>query len=328
MRNLRCFKDGILATCLALASVSAFSQANEAFPTRPVMVIAGIAAGGPIDLEARLYTPRLGALLGQSFILDFKPGAAGTIGAAHVARAKPDGYTLMVISAGFTVFPAFYKDLPFNVVKDFTPISLMSERTSVLQVRPSFPATTFSEYLAYARANPGKSNYGTTGVGSITHLAGAWMHGETNTKVTFIPFKGTGPLLQELVAGRVDVASGTLIATLPLIKSGKVRALAILNDKRSELLPNVQTVNEQGIPGYNYSNWIGFIGPAGLAPAVLRTLNDGFSKVAKHPEVVAVLESQGSVAVGGSPAAFSRLITAETARWQKIVDENGIKLEK
>lgn len=236
----------LLAAEPAAGAPLAMAQPADSYPSRPVMVVAGIAAGGPIDLEARLYTPRISALLGQSFVLDFKPGASGTIGAAHVARARPDGHTLMVVLAGFTVFPSFYKDLSFDVVKDFAPVSLMSERTSVLQVPVYFPVRSFPEYIAHARAHPGKINYGTTGAGSITHLAGAWMHWATQTRVTFIPYKGTGPLLLELVAWRVDVASGTLVAALPIIKAGKVRPIAILNDKRSRLMPEVPTVAEQG----------------------------------------------------------------------------------
>jgi tripartite-type tricarboxylate transporter receptor subunit TctC len=324
LRTLACCAAAVSALALPAA---ALAQA-DAFPSRPVTVIASIAAGGPIDLEARLYTPRISALLGQSFVLDFKPGAAGTIGSAYVAKSRPDGYTLLVTSAGFTVFPAFYKDLSFDVVKDFAPISAMSERASVLMVPTSFPVKSFAEYMAYAKANPGKINYGTTGVGSITHLAGAWMHGATGTKVTFIPYKGTGPLLIELVAGRVNVASGTTIAALPLIKQGKVRPIAMLNARRSRQLPDVPTVAEQGIPGYNYQNWVGFLAPGGTPAAVVNKLGEGFARVAKMPEVIAALEAEGSSAVGNTPAQFAKQIATETATWQKIVDDNGIRLEE
>ena len=321
------------AWCWAIISMLncavVFAQgAADNYPNKPVTVVAAIAAGGPIDLEARPYLAKISAMMGQSFVFDFRPGAAGTIGAGYVAKARPDGYTLLVISAGFTVFPAFYKDLPFDVVRDFAHVSLMSERTSVLQVPVSFPAKTFPEYIAYARANPGKINYGTTGVGSITHLAGAWMHGATNTKVTFIPYKGTGPLLQELMAARVDVASGTLVSALPLMKTGKVRPIAILNDKRSTLLPGVPTVAEQGVPGYNYSNWLGFVAPGGTPVAIVNKLSEGFARVARMPEIVSALEAEGSIAVGSTPAQFRQLIVTETARWQKVVQETGIKLEE
>lgn len=320
------FRYAVVSTVLLSGTVGAQETAS-AYPTKPVVVVAGIAAGGPIDREARLYTAKIATYLGQQFILDFKPGGAGTIGAGHVAKAKPDGYTLLVVSAGFTVFPAFYKNLPFDIITDFAPISVMSERTSVLQVHPAFLAKTFAEYVAYAKAHPGKVNYGTTGAGGIAHLAGAWLHSATNTSVTFVPYKGTGILLLELVAGRIDVASGTLISALPLIKAGKTRALAILNDQRSKLLPDVPTVAEQGVPGYNYSNWIGFLAPSATPPAIISKLREAFVKVAHAPDIAAQLEAAGSIPVGSTPAEFRQLIISETARWQKVVKETGTKLE-
>ena len=327
MNKPACLRWSCLGAALVLGQ--AFAQGSaDTYPARPVTVIASIAAGGPIDLEARLYLPRISTLLGQSFVMDFKPGAAGSIGSGYVAKSRPDGYTLLVTSAGFTVFPAFYKDLSFDVVKDFAPISAMSERASVLMVPAAFAVKSFAEYIAYARANPGKINYGTTGVGSITHLAGAWMHGATNTRVTYIPYKGTGPLLVELVAGRVDVASGTLIAALPLVKTGKVRPIAMLNARRSPRLPDVATVAEHGVPGYNYQNWVGFLAPGGTPAAIVNKLGEGFARVARMPEVIATLDAEGSAAVGNTPAQFSRQIATETALWQKIVQDNGIKLEE
>ena len=237
-------------TAVFLYASAVFAQGTaEAYPSKAVTVVAAIAPGGGIDVEARMYTTRISALMGQQFVLDFKPGAAGTIGAAYVARAKPDGYTLHVVGGGFSVFPAFYKDLSFDVVKDFAQISQMSERSSVLQLSPNFPAKNFAEFVVYARANPGKVNYGTTGAGSITHLAGAWLADATNSKITFVHYKGTGPLLIDLMAGRLDIGSGILAAALPYVNTGKTRAIAMLNDKRSSLLPGVQTVAEQGVPG-------------------------------------------------------------------------------
>ena len=316
------------ALAAALLSVHALAQESVgSYPSKPVVVIAGIATGGGIDIEGRLYLKKMTEFLGQPFVLDFKPGAAGTIGAGYVAKARPDGYTLLATTGGFTVFPAFYKDLSFDVMRDFAPISLMSERFSVLQVSQSFPAKTFPEYLAYVKANPGKVNFGTTGVGSITHLAGAWLHGATNTSVTFIPYKGNGPLMQELIAGRVDVSCGILTSSLPLVKAGKSRALAVLNDKQSRLFPGLKTVAEHGVTGYNYANWMGFLAP-GATPAVLvNKLSDEFARTARSQEVVNVLESEGSIPVGSTPAQFRQLIALETARWQKVVLDNGIKLD-
>ncbi len=313
---------GMLFPCLAFAQ-----NVADNYPSRAVTVVAAIAPGGGIDTEARTYVTKVSALLGQSFVLDFKPGAAGTIGAGYVAKARPDGYTLHVVAGGFSVFPAFYKDLSFDVVRDFAPISLMSERTSVLQVAPNFPAKNFAEFIAYAKANPGKVNYGTTGAGSITHLAGAWLADATNTKFTFIHYKGTGPLLLELMAGRLDVGSGILAAALPYVKSGKTRAIAMMNEKRSKLLPGLPTVAEQGAAGFNYTNWMGFLAPAATPPAIVNKLSENFAKVARSPDVVSALEAEGSSAVGSTPAQFRQLIVTESARWQKIVQDAGITLE-
>jgi len=316
---------------VVLASVggSALAQSGaDSYPSRPVTVIAAIAAGGGIDVEARMYTTKLSPLMGQQFLLDFKPGAAGTIGAAYVAKAKPDGYTLHVVGGGFSVFPAFYKDLPFDVVKDFAAVSLMSERTSVLQVSTKFPAKTFNEVIAYARANPGKVNYGTTGPGSITHLAGAWLADAAKVKFTFIHYKGTGPLLQEMVSGRLDMGSGILAAALPIVKAGRTQAIAMLNNKRSTLLPNIPTVEEQGIPGYNYTNWMGFLAPAATPMPIVNKLSTNLAQVARMPDILAVHEKSGSVSVGSSPGEFRELIASEAARWQRIVKEAGITLEE
>ena len=298
----------------------------DSYPQRPVVVVAGIAPGGPIDLEARVYVTKMTSLMGQSFVLDFKPGATGTIGAAFVAKARPDGHTLLVASASFTIFPSVYDDLSFDVVKDFAPLTLATQRTSVLQVNPSFPAKTLSEYLAYARANPGKINFGTTGAGSGSHLAGAWLHTATNTKVTFVHFKGTGQLLQEVIAGRIDVASGTLVLSFPLIKTGKVHPMVILNDQRSKLLPELPTVAEQGIPDFNYSNWLGFLAPAATPVPIVNKLGEAFARAARSPDVIASLDVGGSIAVGSTPAQFRQLIITETARWRKVIQAAGIKL--
>ena len=249
--SFRLFVGSVAIAILALSGAANGQSAPDQYPSKPVVIVAGIAPGGPIDLEARVYSNKLTTMLGQTFVIDFKPGATGTIGAAFVAKARPDGYTLLVASASFTIFPSVYDDLSFDVVKDFAPLTLATQRTSVLQVNPSFPAKTLPEYLAYARANPGRINFGTTGAGSGSHLAGAWLHTATNTKVTFVHFKGTGQLLQEVMAGRIDVASGTLVLSLPLIKSGKVHPMVILNDQRSKLLPDLPTVSEQGIPDFN-----------------------------------------------------------------------------
>lgn len=312
---------------LAMAlGASAFAQGIQSFPSKPVTVIVAFASGGPIDLETRLYLPRVSEQLGQPLIIEYKLGQGTALGTGFVAKAKPDGYTILSNSAALTVFPAFYKNLDFDVVKDLAPVTQMSKRSSVLQASPSFPAKTFADYITYARNNPGRINYGTAGVGDISHLVGEWLHSLTSTKVTFVPFKGTGPILVELMAGRVDVTSGTLIAALPLVRSGKVRPLAMLGDKRSKHMPDVPTVAEHNLPEFDYANWLGIFAPAGTPAPIVSRLNEAFVKVSRLPAIVAELDAQGSDAVGSSPEQFRKYVAAEVARWGKVVEGAGIKL--
>lgn len=324
---MNCSRSLLAGVMLAALSGSAFAQGSAAgFPSRPVVIISGFAPGGSVDIESRLYAPVMSKIMGQSFVIDFRPGAGTTIGIGYVVKASPDGYTLLGHTTALTVVPAFYKDLPFNVVKDLAPVSQMANRTSVLMASTIFPPRTFTEYIAYAKANPGKVNYGTAGNGEISHLAGAWLHSLTNTTVTFIPFKGTGPALQELMAGRVDISSGIIGTALPLLQSGKVRILAVLGRQRVKQYPDIPTVAEMGVSEYNYGAWMGFLAPAATPPAIIDKLSEGFAKVVRTPEIAAELERQGASPVGGTPAQFRQLITTEVARWQKVVDESGIKL--
>ena len=316
---------GLISAILAALSFAAFGQAQP-YPAKPVTLIVSAAPGGPNELEARIYANKMTELLAQQFLLDFKPGAGTTLGPAFVAKAAADGYTRLVATGNFTVAPSFYKNLSYNNVRDFAPLSLMSKRMSALLVHPSFPAKSFAEYLAYAKTSPGKLNFGTTGAGSITHLAGAWMHSATGTQATFVHYKGAGPQQLDLVSGRLDATAMGLLVGLPLIKAGKLRALAILNDRRSDLLPGVPTIAEQGIPGYDYPAWLGLLAPAGTPAAVVGRLSENLARVAKSPDVAAKLEAEGGVMIGSTPAQFGQLIVAETARWQKLIQELGITL--
>lgn len=328
MRFLRLLMSCAAASATLFSGAALAQDKADAYPSKPFVFVVPVAVGGPNDLEARLYAAKMSGLTGQQFIVDNKPGAGTRIGTAYVAKAKPDGYTLLVVTGNFTTIPALHKDLPFDTIRDFAPVSLMSKRPLVLFSYPSFPAKTFGEYIAYAKANPGKINFGTTGVGGISHLLGSWMHSATNTKVTFIPYKGTGPMLPDLFAGRVDVHVTILPYTLPLIKSGKVRPLAITDDKRSKLLPDLPTVAEQGIPGYNYASWHGYAAPGATPAATVTKLSEGFARVAKAPDVAGPSEAEGHVMVGSTAAQFRQLIVTETDRWRKVVQDAGIRLEE
>ena len=328
MRNIGwwvriCGLSAALFPCVTLGQGSA-----DAYPTKPVTLIIAFAPGGPVDREFRLYAPKLGSLLGQSFVTDFKPGAAGSIGAAYVARARPDGYTLLVLTTSVTAAAALYKDLAYDTVRDFAPISLINKRVPLMVAYPGFGPRNFKDYLAYARANPGRVNIGNSGAGGSGHLASAWMHNLAKVDVTFIHYKGAGPQLVDLIAGRVDVAVMAVLASLPLIKSGKVRPLVIMDDKRSGSLPEVPTAAEQGLTGFSYSNWLGIAAPGATPAAIVNSLSEAIFRVVKMPDVAGPLEAEGIVMVGSTPGQFKQVMITEVERWRKVVQDNHISLDE
>jgi tripartite-type tricarboxylate transporter receptor subunit TctC len=318
----------VIATAILCAASARAQPVTAGYPTKPITVIVPFAAGGPVDLETRMYTTRLAELLRQQVIVDYRPGAGTSIAAGIVARGKPDGYTLLSVSSALAVFPAFYKDLTFDVLTDLAPLVLMSSKTSVLMVRAASPFQTFAQYLEFARANPGKLNYGTSDTGGISHLSGMWLHKLARSTVTFVPYKGNGPLMLDLMAGRVDIASASPIVALPLIQSGKLRPMAIKGGSRMKQLPDIPTVAEHGMPEYIDENWQGFIGPAGMPDTVVTKLVDAMIAVAKHPPIVSALESQSSKPMGSGPAAFKTFIATEVVRWKKLVEESGMQLSR
>ena len=316
-----CFLALIFASALV---VSAAAKA-QAYPSRPVTVIVPFSAGGPVDSETRRYAAHISDMIGQPVVVDYKPGAGTSIGAAYVAKAKPDGYTLLSDSSAFAVFPAFYKDLRFDPLKDLVPITMMNEITSVLMVPAASPLKNFSEYLAYTKANPGKLSYGTSGVGDISHLSAVWMHSIAMTKVTFVPYKGNGPMMVDLLAGRVDAGSASLVQALPHIRARKVRVLAVRGPNRVKPLPDVPAVNEYpGMKQFASVNWLGFFAPAGTPAPVIDKLSSTLIAISKMPDVIAELELQASTPVGSTPAEFKALVTDEITRWKKVVAETVI----
>ena len=315
-----------LAASLAFMGAARAQESATAFPSKPVTIIIPVAAGGANDNETRLYVTKMTQLTGRSFLLDYKAGAGSTIGTAYVAKATPDGYTLLAVSPNFTVLPVLYKDVSFDPLKDFAPVAQMSTRTTVLLVSPDFPARSFADYLAYAKTNPDKMNFGTAGAGSGTHLAGAWLHSASNTKVTFVHYKGIGPAMQDLMTGRVDATAAVLAPAMPLIKAGKARPLAILNNERTKLLPDMHTAAEQGLPGYNWATWLGIVAPAATPAAIVNKLNEGLARVARMPDVVSSMEAEGSIPVGSTPQQFRQILATESGIWRKVVQDNAIRI--
>lgn len=314
------------SAAIASAMLFAGQAGAQPYPSRPITVIVPFAAGGPVDMDTRRYCAKLAEIIGQQVLIDYKPGAGTSIGAGYVAKAKPDGYTLLSSSSAFAVFPAFYPDPGFDPLKDLIPLRMMNALVSAMVVPASSTLKSFSEYLAYAKANPGKLNWGTSGVGDVSHLGAVWLNMAAGVKVTYVPFKGSGPMLIEVLAGRIDIASSSIVQVLPHIRAGKLRPLAVRSAYRIKPLPDVPAVNEHpGLKDYSSVNWLGFFAPAGTPPAVVDRLAGALAQVARAPDIVAELESQASTPIGNTPTEFRAMVIEEVARWKKLVAEAGIK---
>ena len=315
-----------LASCLPLA---AWSQgAAETFPSKAIVLINPLAAGGPQETETRLYAQKIMENTGWKVLVDFRAGAGGTLGLAYVAKAAPDGHTVLTSSSSFVMTPALYPNLPFDPVKDLTPVSLINTKGNMLVVSTLLPVRTVTEYIAYARANPGAINFGTSGAGGAVHLPGAWLHNMTNTQATFIHYKGTGPLLPDLVAGRVHATYAFPVVTMPFVKAGKLRALGVTSADRIKNLPDIPAVQEQ-VPGFDFTSWLGAFVPARTPTAIVNRLGAEFAKMARDPEIVRKLADEHYfVSVGSTPEQFRQYIAPQFDFWRKLVRDNGIKLEE
>ena len=311
----------------ALSSGAALSQSGVDYPSKPVTFIVPYVPGGTSDVEARLYGQKLQESLRQPFVFDYKPGAGSTIGTAFVARSAPDGHTLLIHTATFTVAPALYGDrTPYDPIRDFAPVSITTMTPNFMLVNAGMPVRTMKEYLAHVRANPGKVNFGTSGVGGINHLAAAWMHNTVGAKVTYIHYKGGSDTLRTLVSGETDVAYAPPLSSLPYVKSGKLRLLALTTGERARIFPDVPTLIEEGIPGYEWSQWVAVFAPAKTPAAIVNKLGAEFGRIAKLPDVVQKLE-QGKLVVGSTPEELRKLVAREVPAWKKIVQESGIKID-
>ncbi len=324
-------RRNIMAACVAATSMLFATQAlpqAAKFPVRPVTLVQPFTPGGSTDIEARIYHQRLMEALGQTVLLDYKPGAGSAVGIAWVSKQAPDGYTIVSVTPGLTIIPAFMLDkTPYDAVRDLAPITQMTRRSAFLLVPPSLGIKNFEEYMAYVKANPGKLNFGTSGSGSIFHISGAWLHAMTNTKVVFIHYKGAAPMLADLMAGTIQAAPAPVFVGMSFVKSGKLVPVAYLGGTRYKGMPDLKTVAEQGWPEYEYASWSGFLAPARTPPAIVDTLHAAFARVAKSPEIVAKMDIEGTEMVASRPAEFSKLIALELARYKKIVTENNIKAE-
>lgn len=311
---------------LLLASPLATVQAQDSYPTRPVRIIVPFAAGGVADLLPRAVGDKLTQQWGQPVIVENKTGASGNIGMAEGARAAPDGYTLVLAPAGnLTVNPTLFPNLPFDTERDFVAVTLLAQSPNVLVVHPSVPAKTFAELVAYAKANPGKLNFASPGDGSGAHLAGELLNLEAGIRTAHIPYKGIAPAVNDLLGGNVQMMFAGISTVLQHIKSGKLVALAIASPKRNPQLPEVPTVAESGLPGFDVTSWYGVIARAGTPPAIVDKLQRDMAAALQMEDVKARLFALGLEPVGNTPAAFAALIQAERRKWSDIVSRAGIK---
>jgi tripartite-type tricarboxylate transporter receptor subunit TctC len=296
------------------------------YPTRPVRIVAGFAAGGGVDITARLIGQWLGGRLGQSFITENRPGAGGNIGTEAVVTAAPDGYTLLLATVPNAVNASLYEKLDFNFIRDIAPVAGIIRVPMVILLNPLVPARTVPEFIAYAKANPGKVNMASAGNGSAPHLAGELFKMMAGVDLVHIPYRGQGPALTDLLGGQVQVLFATTPGTSEYISSGKLRALAVTSASRAEMLPELPTVGDF-VPGYDTSQWYGLCAPAKTPPDIVNRLNVEVNAGIADPGMKAKLAAIGGEPLPGTPADFARLIAEETDKWAKVVRAAGIKAE-
>jgi len=302
-------------------------SAAAAYPDHPIRFVVPVAAGGGNDIVARLLAQKLTDAWGQSVVVDNRPGAATAIGAEIVAKAIPDGYTIMLTSVSFAINAGMRKQLPFDPVRDFATITQVARVPQIMVVNPAVPAATLAEFIALAKAKPGQLNYASAGTGSSTHLAMELFMDMTGTKLNHVPYKGTAPGLTDVIAGHVQITFDAIPPTLPHVKSNRVRALAIGGTQRFPTLPDVPTLAEAGLPNYTFQSWFGIFAPARTPEAVVRTLNRELVRIIALPETRKAFVELGIEPVGTSPEDFGKYLRAEIARWSDVMRAHNIRGE-
>jgi tripartite-type tricarboxylate transporter receptor subunit TctC len=313
--------------CAAAAAV-ATGAAAQTYPAKPVTLVNAFPPGGPTDIVARQIAAKLSQRFGQQVIVDNRAGAAGTIGAASVARAEPDGYTLLFgVAANLAVAPAVLKSVPYDPVKSFAPVIEVARGPYVLMVNPSVPAKDVAEFVAYAKRNPGKLNYGSPGQGSVHHLATEMLKQATGIDIVHVPYKGSAPAYTAVMAGEIQVLLDGMPAPLPHLRAGKMRPLGVTGDKRLGALPEVRSFAEQGVQGVDAQFWWGILVPAGTPQPVIVRLNAEIAHALNDPEIRATFDKQNIEPSPGTAEAFGAWIAAERGRWAQVVAKAGIKVE-
>lgn len=327
----RRFFTGAAIALTAFASSAAFAQGAAAppgvYPTKPVTMVVPFPPGGPTDLIARVLAQTLGEQLGQPVLVDNRGGANGNIGANYVAKAPADGYTILYNTSSITLSPSLYKNVPYDVSKDFTPIASVAVVPLGLVVNPSVPVNTVGEFIAYAKANPGKLSYGSAGNGNVTHL-GAFQFVQANgIEATHVPYKGSAPADVDLVGGQIQFMTDTVNSVMPFVRDKRLKMLAVTTGKRMALFPDVPTLAESGMPGFEVGAWQGVMAPAGTPTAVVNRLNAEIVKALNSTAVRERLALQGAEPLGSTPAAYGAYVQKELKRWAGVVKATGVTLD-
>lgn len=311
----------------AIIGTATTESAAHTYPTKPIRLVVPVAAGGGTDFTARLLGQKLAEAWGQSVIVDNRPGAAGNIGVEIVAKATPDGYTLVMPITSFPINPSLYEKLPFDTVKDFSPVVLAASAPLLLVVNPSLPAKSVRELVALAKSKPGQLNFANSGSGTTGHLAGELFKRMAGVDIVSVAYKGGGPAITALLGGEVEMFFATIPGVVGHVKAGKLRALGVTSAKRVAELPDIPTVAESGLPGFEVIGWFGIFAPAGTPRSVITRLNGELAKILQMPDVRERLAGHGLIPGGGTPEQLGAFLKSEIARWAKLIKEAGIRLD-
>ena len=319
------FRRLLCASLLALVAAGASAQP---YPNRPVKIIVPFGPGGFTDVVARILGQKLGTAMGGSFVIENKPGAGSTIGADLVAKAAPDGYTLVMISSTHTISPSIYKAMPYDHIKSFTPISKLVDSAYVLVVNPAkLPATSVKEFIALAKARPDAIHYASSGNGSTQHLMGGLFTSLTGTQLKHVPYRGSNLAMTDLIGGVVESSFAGVTNALPHLANGKLKALAVTTATRAPQMPDVPTMQEAGVAGYDASNWLALLGPAGMPPEIVQRLNSEIARLMAQPDTQKALFDAGVQVSLSTPEGLTRLMQDETVKWSRIVKDAGVRID-
>ena len=315
----------LLAALVAIATASASAQT---YPNKPIRLVVPFPPGGTTDILARDAGQVLTQTLGQSVLIDNRPGAAGNIGSDVVAKSAPDGYTLLMATVStHAINPGLYSKLPYDHIKDFAPVILVARVPNVLEVNPAVPVNTVSDLIKLAKEKPGQINFASSGSGTSIHLSGELFKTMAGVNMVHVPYRGSAPALVDLISGQVQVMFDNLPSSLQQINAGKLRAIAVTSEQRSPALPNIPTIAESGLPGFEATSWFGIIAPAGTPPEIIAKLNAELDKWLQSPAGKELLLTQGALPAGGTPEQFAAYIKDETEKWAKVIKLSGAKVD-